>query len=104
MIFGNKNVQVYVAGVELYGVIIEFFQFVTPPIEGHKHPSTGFTTAGWKHIAFEVNNIEAEVLELRNKGVDFLFPVQELPHKDKMVYFVDPDGLMLELIQPRREE
>lgn len=99
-IFGLPETQVRVVGVRLHGTVIEFFQFLHPEPKPLGNASTNFTTIGWKHPAFAVANIDAEVKRLKKAGVRFVFPVQALPNGDRMVYFLDNDGLMLEFIQP----
>ncbi|NLJ75161.1 MAG: VOC family protein [Firmicutes bacterium] len=102
-IYGFKGTKVLVAGIELYGVMIEFFQLLSPRPVNDQGRSLSYETLGWKHLAFSVENIEHEVERLAERGVKFLFPIQTLPHGVKIVYFVDPNGIMLELIQPHEE-
>lgn len=99
-IFGFEQTEVRVVGVELHGTTIEFFEFLQPELQPLGNASTNFSTIGWKHPAFEVTDVEAEVERLKIEGVRFVFPVQTLPGGAKMVYFLDNDGLMLEFIQP----
>jgi catechol 2,3-dioxygenase-like lactoylglutathione lyase family enzyme len=97
-IFGMRDCQVFVSGIELHGIIIEFFEFRKPPtIADSFH--VDYHTGGWKHLALDVDDVEAEVAKLKEKGVHFRFPIQTLPNGCKMTYFDDPDGIMLELIQ-----
>lgn len=98
-IFGLESAEVFVTGIELHGMVIEFFQFLQPRVADASFRDD-FQTGGWKHLAFKVEDIETEVARLKRKGVHFRFPVQTLPGGSKMTYFDDPDGNMLELIQP----
>lgn len=98
IIFGLKDTRILVSGIDLHGIIIEFFQFLRPQV--HEDSFQGdYRIGGWKHLALEVEDIESEVEKLKQKGVHFRFPVQTLPNGCRMTYFEDPDGIMLELIQ-----
>lgn len=98
IIFGIDNAQVTVSGVDLHGTVIEFFEFHQLLMPEGSFRTT-YETGGWKHLALAVNDIDSKVVELKEKGVHFRYPVQTLPHGPRMVYFDDPDGIMLELIQ-----
>ena len=71
---------------------LEIFAPKNPP----KRPS--FPEAcGLRHLAFCVENIEAEVAALAELGIECEpIRVDEFTHK-KMTFFFDPDGLPLEL-------
>ena len=99
VIFGLEHAVVSVSGVSLHGTTIEFFEFHQPAV-GAETFRTDYRTGGWKHLALEVEDIDAEVARLEGRGVHFRYPVQTLPDGKRMVYFDDPDGVMLELIQP----
>ena len=102
MIFGLPGARVLVSGVELHGVVIEFFQFLQPQIDETSFHDD-FYSGGWKHLALKVVDIETEAARLKAKGVHFRFPIQTLPGGTRMIYFDDPDGIMLELIQLAEE-
>jgi catechol 2,3-dioxygenase-like lactoylglutathione lyase family enzyme len=100
-IFEAKDARVRVSGVDLHGLIVEFFEFLHPRVDEASF-ATSYRTGGWKHLAFAVDDIEAEVARLRDAGVTFRHDVQTLPDGTRMAYFDDPDGVMLELNQPAR--
>ncbi len=55
---------------------------------------------GFRHIAFEVENIENEVCRLKDKGIKFLSEIQTYPKTGKrLVYLWGPDRILLELAQ-----
>lgn len=55
---------------------------------------------GFRHIAFEVENIENEVCRLKDKGIKFLSEIQTYPKTGKrLVYLWGPDRILLELSQ-----
>lgn len=99
-IFELPETVVSVSGVSLYGITIEFFEFHEPSVTPDSF-RTDYRTGGWKHLALEVEDIDKEVARLKQRGVHFRHPVQTLPNGDRMVYFDDPDGVMLELNQPK---
>lgn len=74
--------------------VIELFSFPNPPARPSRPEA-----AGLRHLAFEVDDIEAAVKELNAKNV---FPepirVDEFTGK-KFTFFADPDDLPLELYQ-----
>ena len=55
------------------------------------------------HVAFEVEDIQAEYERLKSLGVDFFTGpnlIESGPLTGwKWVYFTDPDGIVLELIE-----
>lgn len=75
---------------------IELFSFEDAP-ERLSYPEA----RGLRHLAFATHDIEGEILKLVNKGVD-CEPVRidELTGK-KFTFFVDPDGLPLELYEDK---
>ncbi|MDM0474759.1 VOC family protein [Clostridium perfringens] len=73
---------------------IELFSFKNSP----KRPSYP-EACGLRHIAFEVENIEQEVRELKEKGIE----VEEIRIDEftgrKFTFFSDPDDLPIELYE-----
>ncbi len=60
-------------------------------------------TIGAMHVAFRVEDVQAKMKEFEERGVKFLSPlnvVDEGPLEGwKWIYFKDPDGITLELVQ-----
>ena len=52
---------------------------------------------GKGHISFWTSDIEADYERLRSKGVEFVSNPQYGPTGGAAVYFLDPDGITLEL-------
>ena len=74
--------------------VIELFSFPDPP----KRPSRP-EACGLRHLAFQVDDIEAAVEELRLKGVN-CEPVRIDEYTGKrFTFFSDPDDLPLELYE-----
>jgi len=53
---------------------------------------------GVKHIAFHVDDIEGVVEELKKKGVEFTTEIMKTGRRTS-IFFKDPDGTILQLIQ-----
>ena len=109
-IIGLRGVKGYVAFVELAGggPRIELLHYVAPP--GAVLPENSrANTLGLRHIAFRVEDIAAMAARLRAAGVKmFSDPVRvpggvvKFAAGDKtLVYFLDPDGVILELAEYR---
>ncbi len=102
-IFEAPGTRVRISGVDLHGMVIEFFEFLQPRVEDGTF-ATSYRTGGWKHLALIVDDIDADVARLRSAGVAFRHEVQTLPNGSRMAYFNDPDGVMLELNQPSERD
>ncbi len=73
---------------------IELFSFENPP-ERVSRPEA----RGLRHLAFEVDDLDAEVLRLQAHGIE-TEPVRVDEYTDKrFTFFSDPDGLPLELYE-----
>lgn len=85
------------------GSNLELIEFQNP-----QSPSRGIESKsipnqlGIRHIAFEVDDIEALVDRLRIEGIEFFGEVQTYPATGKkLVYCYGPDGIILEFAQYR---
>ena len=79
---------------------IEFIEYIDPQAQPyHQNPSI----AGSAHLAFDVDDIEAERARLEAAGVEFHSPTEifQEPGKPdwKWCYFRDPDGICVELVE-----
>lgn len=73
---------------------IELFSFANPPKRLTNPEATGL-----RHLAFEVENIEASVKYLKEKNIEVeTVRVDEITNK-KFTFFKDPDNLPLELYE-----
>ncbi|MCZ6678490.1 MAG: VOC family protein [Candidatus Poribacteria bacterium] len=83
-----------------YDCAIELIQYLSPI---GKPLDTRTCDTGSAHIAFIVDDMEATYRDLRRKGVRFKSePVvtgTEVGTIVKSVYFLDPDGITLELVE-----
>jgi catechol 2,3-dioxygenase-like lactoylglutathione lyase family enzyme len=89
--FAEHGIDFFDAG----GVAIEIEQ------ADPSSPGTGRT--GWNHVAWEVADVDATYAELAARGVPFPVPPEDFPPGSpsmRIAFFADPDGNVVELIQP----
>lgn len=105
-IVGLKGVEADVAFVQPRGggPRIELIQYHAPEGEmfaAHSRPNTH----GLRHIAFQIEDMDDMRMRLEAAGVHFFGPPVQVPggvveHDDghkSLCYFLDPDGVLLEL-------
>jgi catechol 2,3-dioxygenase-like lactoylglutathione lyase family enzyme len=83
--------------VNVGSTAIEIVEIAGPAGE----PATG----GWAHLALEVPDVDAACAELSALGVSFHVPPKDFPDDApsvRIAFFRDPDGNVLELVQPLR--
>lgn len=74
--------------------LIELFSFPAPPARASYPEATGL-----RHIAFEVDDVEAVERELKAKGVKTT-SIRKDPYTDKRtIFFFDPDEQPLEVYE-----
>jgi catechol 2,3-dioxygenase-like lactoylglutathione lyase family enzyme len=89
--FADHRIDFFDAG----GVAIE--------IEEVDSSSPGAGRTGWNHVAWEVADVDATYAELSARGVPFHVPPEDFPPgrpSTRIAFFADPDGNVVELIQP----
>lgn len=74
---------------------IELFSFPDPPRRVSRPEA-----AGLRHIAFEVDNLDEVIAELKAKGVD-AEPIRQDETRDfkRFTFIADPDGLPVEFCE-----
>lgn len=83
------------------GARIELIRYFTPEGE-HFGPNALANTHGLRHLAFEVDNIDATLEKVRAHGIEPLSSPIEVPFRvanlgtKRLAYFHDPDGTLLE--------
>ena len=76
------------------GSQLELFSFPKPPARPSRPEAQGL-----RHLCFRVNNIDEMVSELVKKGIS-VEPIRVDEYTEKRyTFFVDPDGLPLELYE-----
>lgn len=54
---------------------------------------------GWRHLALRVENLEAARAELEQAGVKFTEPVKPAGGGGRVLFFADPEGNLLHLVE-----
>jgi glyoxylase I family protein len=100
--FGLPGVVIKLALVRGGGEIIELIEPVAPTELIHTDASD--RSYGVARLGFEVDDIEGMVADLSSKGVEFISEIVDMTvghyAGGKVVFFKDPDGILLELQQP----
>ena len=101
-ITGLPNVKARYIALEIEGspTRLELIEYESP-VSGTAHKAIGIANeVGIRHLAFRVGYIKAMVKKLLDHGIKLLGPVQTYPKTGKkLVYFLGPDGILLELAQ-----
>jgi glyoxylase I family protein len=70
---------------------------------GEATPTGPTGRRGWHHLAWEVEDMDASYAELAARGIPFPVPPEDFPAEApsmRIAFFQDPDGNLLELVQP----
>ncbi len=100
-IVGLPNVSARYVTLKLPGTEtnLELIEYVNPPSERDTNMGKA-NQMGFRHIAFEVEDIEGIVQSLKDKGIKFISSIHTYPKTGKrLAYFWGPDGILLELAQ-----
>ena len=91
----REEQQSYLTKLSLNGdYVIELFSYPSPP-QRPSYPEA----AGLRHLAFEVDDIEAQVTELDRMGVAHENIRTDATTGKHFVFFNDPDGQPLEMYE-----
>ena len=88
--------------VEAGGSTIELIGEPAVTGSGTSAPA-GFDRRGWQHLAWEVADLDAAYAKLASRGIAFSVPPEDFPADAptmRIAFFSDPDGNLIELIQP----
>lgn len=77
---------------------LEIIKFLSPPDENGIHPLP-VTAPGIRHIAFEVEDMEAMVAEMKAKGMHAFSEIQNYENIYKLCYVHGPEGIILDLAE-----
>ncbi|HPK53656.1 MAG TPA: VOC family protein [Smithellaceae bacterium] len=101
IVTGLADIDAKFVGLNLPGskTNLELIEYYSP--RGGKDPQIGRSNQlGYRHLAFAVDDIEAEVARLQAAGVVFKSAIQVWEKTGKkLVYFYGPDGILLEFAQ-----
>jgi len=78
---------------------LELFEF-THPVTPERGPDRPVFHQGITHICIAVDDLAAEYARLSAAGMPFNSPPQHVPGLCRAVYGRDPDGNLIELIEP----
>ena len=107
--FGFKRARVFNAGtpnefvmLRLGATCMELFQAAS----GNRTSSGGEQAVGFKHLAFEVPDLEAAIAALRADGIqtDDIIDCSSIVKGMRVAFFNDRDGNRLELMQGYRDQ
>ena len=83
---------------------VELLQYLSPT--GESLPANRLPqTPGVRHLAFQVNNLDALCERLQTAGVTLVSPPVEVPFRvahagrKRLCYFHDPEGVLLEITE-----
>lgn len=76
----------------------ELIKFLTPPAVGGT-PHEPANALGLRHIAFQVENIEAVVAGLRARGTELVGELVQYEDSWKLCYVRGPEGIIVELAE-----
>lgn len=108
-VFGFKRARVFNPGtagqfvmLRLGAVCLEFFQ--APPEAAEMRATE--QTVGYRHLAIEVEDLEAKILEIQAEGleVDPIVDCSAVTPGLRVAFFRDPEGNVVELMQGWRDE
>ena len=77
---------------------IELVKFYRPS-DGNDIEQPAANMLGIRHIAFAVDDIEAVVAKLKNKGTELVGAIQTYEDSYKLCYIRGPEGIILELAE-----
>ncbi|MBD2102825.1 VOC family protein [Leptolyngbya sp. FACHB-261] len=94
-----------VAFMTLNDFRIEVFELANSSVmpDYHSELATDLAVRGLKHIAFAVDDVEQAVAALKDRGVEFVTEIGEVPDSDgeRFAFFKDNNGILIELYQPK---
>lgn len=87
------------------GAAIELFEFAAPDA-GHatRDHASSIARSGYTHLCLEVDDVDTEVDRLTAVGMTFWAAPVADPTGRRMIYGKDPDGNIVELVQPPEGE
>lgn len=97
--------QARVAFLGRDSIRVEIFEVTNsePMPQSQRNLATDQLVQGLKHIAFQVDELDATMGELKARGVQFVTDALNVPNSDgeRFAFFHDNNGILMELYQPR---
>lgn len=98
-IFGLNGTAVRMVMLRTANAFLELFEFAHP-VSPSRGPERPVYHQGITHICIAVTDLDAEYARLVAAGMHFNSPPQDVPGLCRAVYGRDPDGNLIELIEP----
>jgi catechol 2,3-dioxygenase-like lactoylglutathione lyase family enzyme len=98
-IFGLRDSAVRMVMLKTANAFLELFEF-THPVGKANDPNRPVCDQGYTHICLNVNDVDVEYTRLLAAGMHFHYPPQTVPGLCRATYGRDPDGNIVELVQP----
>lgn len=86
--------------LEGHGSGIEVFEFSIPEQPRVEPTDPPVHRHGYTHVCFEVADLDSELARLAGVGLQTWGPATTAPDGRKMIYARDPDGNVIELVEP----
>ena len=94
----NAKTEMVIMSTPDQQVSLELAKFIRPTDhQGIQQPAAN--TLGIRHIAFVVDDIEAVVAKLKDRGVEVFSDIQNYQNVYKLCYIRGPEGIILELAE-----
>jgi catechol 2,3-dioxygenase-like lactoylglutathione lyase family enzyme len=95
----NVKAEYCALGLENGQTNLEIICYTTPE-DNSVLQDTKANQPGFRHVAFEVTNIESFVAKLKKKDVKFFSEIQKYGATNKkLCYFYGPEGIILEMAE-----
>lgn len=98
-IFGLTGTAVRMVMLRTANAFLELFEFAHP-VSPERGPDRPVYQQGITHICIAVSDLDAEYARLVAAGMLFNSPPQDVPGLCRAAYGRDPDGNLIELIEP----
>jgi catechol 2,3-dioxygenase-like lactoylglutathione lyase family enzyme len=99
LIYGLRDTAVRMVMLKKVNACLELFEF-SNPVGKPPDPRRPVCDAGYSHICLLVADIAAEHARLTAAGMTFTCAPQHIPGLCKATYGRDPDGNIIELMEP----
>jgi len=93
---GVDGAKLRVAMLESPNSKLELIEYMEPGRSPERNPNNGIGAA---HVCLEVEDVDAAVAELRERGIEFFSDPITHEAGIRWVYAKDPDGITAELLQ-----
>lgn len=89
-----EHEEVILTYMECSGQIIELIEY-----KKDEQKNANRASGRVDHIAFLVENLDKEIEKLKEKNIDIIQGPMELPFKQRVLFFLGPDGERIEFVE-----